>query len=317
VITDHVDPAPPVPPDVEIRWQCGLPSGATAALRAAAIVADGEMGFSAALAGEVWRPDSAVTASVFTHLRRHDVPAAPGGHLAAVLTAAPLDDGVGVVDLVVAPVFRSMGVATSVIESLLRRAASETPFERVLSCSYGSHPAGSRLAARFAAVSAGSRTHLTLPSRTDFESSRAVGVQGPGTVTTRVLGHGSDPTVDEWTAFREPVHDRIRLEVLTTGGQVIGYADVSRTDEVGAVHDMSGPEGGPIGFDIAVQVVCAAVRYLTDDGATSVHADVNSPSGAEFDAFRAAAFQRDRTDLLFTGAPQEMRRRLRAHDVPE
>ncbi|MGW0040879.1 hypothetical protein [Rhodococcus sp. NPDC003348] len=316
MIADHTEP-PPAPPDIEIRWQRGLPTGEPAALRSAAIAADDEMGYSAALAGEVWRSDSAATASVYTHLRRHDIPAAPRGHLAAVLTVAPLGDGVGAADLLVAPAFRSMGVATSVVESLLRDAATAAPFERVLLCAYGSHPATSRIAARFGVMPAGSRTHLILPSRSDLDASRAVGMPRPGAVRTRLVRQGARPTPDEWSVFGEPVRDRIRIEVAGADDQAIGYADVSRTGEIGAVHDVRGPDGDPAAFDTAVQVVCQAVRYLADGGAAAVHTSVRSASGAEFDAFRAAAFQRDRTDLLFSGAPQAMRRRLRAHDVPE
>lgn len=326
MITDRTEP-PPVSPDIEIRWQRGLPVGEAAALRSTAIVADDEMGYSAALAGEVWRSESVATASVYTHLRRHDIPVVPRGHLAAVLTVAPLGDGVGAADLLVAPAFRSMGVATSVAESLLRdgvggadrrsAAATTAPFDRVLLCAYGSHPAASRIAARFAAMPTGSRTHLILPSRSDFDASRAVGMPGSGAVSTRLARQRARPTPDEWSVFGEPVRDRIRLEVAGADDRAIGYADVSRTGEIGAVHDVRGPDGDQAAFDTAVQVVCQAVRYLTDGGATAVHTSVRSASGAEFDAFRAAAFQRDRTDLLFSGAPQAMRRRLRAHDVAE
>ncbi|MFC3241593.1 GNAT family N-acetyltransferase [Gordonia humi] len=108
-------------------------------------------------------PEPTTTVEVRTDLHRWTLRAADRSRPAAVVTARP---GIGavVVDIVVAPEYRSTGVATAAVERLL--AAPERlvgDAESILACAYGSHPAALRLAARFGSTVVAARHHLVRP----------------------------------------------------------------------------------------------------------------------------------------------------------
>ncbi|MBM7367384.1 GNAT family N-acetyltransferase [Gordonia hydrophobica] len=112
-----------------------------------------------------WRlPPPTSTIEIHTALHRWSVTATDRPRLAGVITLCERDtvdgsDALIVVDLVVAPEFRSTGVATAAVEHLLT--VSPALFRsQATACAYGSHPAALRLAARFGADVRTRRHHL-------------------------------------------------------------------------------------------------------------------------------------------------------------
>lgn len=107
-------------------------------------------------------PDPFSTIEIHTAMHRWSVNTSHDPVLAGVMTLRESADDstpTTVADLVVAPEFRSTGVATATVEALLSDDGL-LPTGRVIACAYGSHPAALRLATRFGAVVIAERHHL-------------------------------------------------------------------------------------------------------------------------------------------------------------
>ena len=77
--------------------------------------------------------------------------------------------------------------------------------------------------------------------------------------------------------------------------------DVDVHNGVGTIQNltMTEPRSTPTGSAL-IAAVRAAVDFLWELGAESIETTVDTSDDELFDAFRSAAFQHDRTDLLFS-----------------
>ncbi|ROO85893.1 hypothetical protein EDD29_3447 [Actinocorallia herbida] len=286
---------------VELRRSPRPPDAAVRSLLARARRADAEMGFAAPAGAAAART---TTVEVFTRLRRGGVAASPEPGLAAVLVIAETRPSLGVADLVVAPEYRSMGVATAVAETLGAGLSGArgfgTDLGSVLACAYGTHPAALRLARRFGVAPTGERHRLVLPSRLDHAGSPlALASAAPG-VTVRESEPDPSDAPSAWTALDRGPGEPTALVVTGPDGGVRGRVSVGMSQD---------GEHGPLG---TIRELTASTRTHRDDllrlsltwlwrqGAQAITTAVEVTDLDALDLFRSAAFQHDRTDTLFT-----------------
>ncbi|MDN5913741.1 MAG: hypothetical protein L0I76_01255, partial [Pseudonocardia sp.] len=173
---------------IRLRWVSAISSDVTDLLDRAARF-DAEMGF-----GPPSRPGRSRSSGptwvieIETCLHRHGVSHDDDYVLAGALTVGDIASGIGVVELVVDPCRRSIGVATAVLEELgIEAAGAEgwagTGLHRLHGVAYGSHPAAGRLARRYGASHTATRHHLVLPEDEGYRPDRSATSGGPATTT--------------------------------------------------------------------------------------------------------------------------------------
>ncbi|MCF8610156.1 GNAT family N-acetyltransferase [Gordonia sp. HY285] len=229
-------------------------------LFAAARVLDKEMSFARPRTFRT--PSATSTIEVRTGLYRWSVRTADRTRLAGVITMRP-GTAARVLDLVVAPEYRSTGVATAAVEAALDENVFDARqgLDRIVAGAYGSHPAALRLARRFGAITLGERHHMVLPSASVYRRP-----------DDRKL-HGREHD-DRWAVLGESLTDEI----------VDGVGSVDFTRLSSRVHTPAD--------------VHAAITELFVAGAASVIAIVDARDDALIDILRSAAFGHDRTDTL-------------------
>ena len=304
----RVDPAPPEL--VTLTWTSGPPGPVAREILDAAARADAGMTFGRAAGDGLYRRVFA-TALVYTRLRRWSAPRSAHPIPAAVITVRGGGDRGLVVDATVHPEFRSTGVLTASVEDLQRRPppAMIDGTLPIIVCAYGSHPAALRAAHGFGATIGGRRDVLVLPDMqaylrsraADGKSMRAVEV-GSVPVTSRhahVLSHVDGP--------QQPVH---YAATCPATGAISGWFTV----------DWAAPHHGDSeSYCTATQLtVVAADPGCRDERAAlaetisaalstawcrSTDPPIEAVTAADdavlTEALRAAAFEHDRTDVVF------------------
>ncbi|GAB2856638.1 hypothetical protein GCM10022221_65420 [Actinocorallia aurea] len=288
-----------LPRTVDLRWSDGPPGAAARALLERARRADREMGFGAPAPSA---DGDRTTVEVRTRLRRGAVAAGTAPRLAAVVTLDASCPPVGIAGLVVAPEFRSMGVATSAAE-LLGPGLSAVPgradagLDVVRACAYGSHPAALRLARRFGVVPSGERHRLLLPSRADHAGSRlAVAVPVPDTTVIS----GSAGSAGGRSARVPGTESTVRFADGLGGPAGQALVTVAADEEhgrLGTIHRLALPD--PAGPEHGARLLASTLAWLWRQGARAVEAEVDAAAPTDLELFRSAAFQHDRTDTWF------------------
>ncbi|WP_433506244.1 hypothetical protein ACQP04_07075 [Pseudonocardia halophobica] len=279
-------------PDL-VRLRHGTaPSPEAARLLDRAARFDAEMGFgpppraASGSSSRVW------VAEIETCLHRHGVRHDDDFVLAAVLTIRETSPGRGLVDLVVDPDRRSIGVATAVVERLgVAPPAGEgwagTGLRTLCAVAYGSHPAAERLARRFGLGTTAARSHLVRPADEGSPD---------GAPPAEVLPLDRDglaaPPVDD---LEDEDPATVRL------GTADGFARVRPAGPDGAAAIRGIVTRGPAARRraSAVAVVGAAVAWLHDRAGSTIEALVDADDEVLLEAFRTLHFEHDRTDLLF------------------
>jgi hypothetical protein len=289
------------PSVISLNWYRGLPTGAAVGLLDRARAADAEMDFSAPHRQSTPASAHYVTAEVRTLLHRWNAPVSSEPQLAAVLTVITTPEQIATIDFTVDPDFRSTGVATAVFEELGNEESESRQWigsgiTAFLGCAYGSHPAALRLGMRFDAVVIGERHHLLLPSHRDYRQSRAV------SNSARTAAVHIDERREEQVAAT--VWDQLRDKRTRPATRIVSNTatvDVDVHSGVGTIQKltMTEPRSTPTGSAL-IAAVRAAVDFLWELGAESIETTVDTSDNELFGAFRSAAFQHDRTDLLFS-----------------
>ncbi|MGW5144951.1 hypothetical protein [Rhodococcus koreensis] len=286
---------------VTLHWNDGGPDGQALDLIDRAARADAEMSFGPDLRHPSYER-AFLTAQVYTRLRRWNAPRAKGPALAAVITlTSPSERGPIVIDAVVDPDFRSTGVITAAFETL-----GQSPPEQlgaggrsVAACAYGSHPAALRTANRFGAQVSAVRDVLVLPSKDDNLRSRLPS----GSVHFRAVPTGN-AVGGEWqqVAWRLVDGDTPRALYAATHretGDVAGFFALE--DRGGATRlVVLGPSVPAAEDETALRgIVGAALPLLWDREDGIVEAVVEQTDVLLLETLRSAAFQHDRTDVVF------------------
>lgn len=291
------------PSVISLNWYRGLPTGAAAGLLDRARSADAEMDFSAPHRQSTPASAHCVTAEVRTLLHRWNAPVSSEPQLAAVLTVITTPEQIATIDVTVDPAFRSTGVATAVFEELGNEESESrrwigSGITAFLGCAYGSHPAALRLGMRFDAVVIGERHHLLLPSRRDYGNSRAV------SDSARTAAGQIDERREEQVAGT--IWDQLRDKRTRPATRIVSNTstvDVDVHNGVGTIQNLTvtvtEPRSTPTGSAL-IAAIRAAVDFLWESGAESIETTVDTSDDELFVAFRSAAFQHDRTDLLFS-----------------
>ncbi|WP_345419397.1 hypothetical protein [Pseudonocardia xishanensis] len=282
---------------VRLRRTEGLSAAAAAVLDRAAGF-DAEMGFGPPLRADPLT-DADTVLEIDTCLHRHDVGHPEDYVLAAVVVVREIRPGTAVVELVVDPERRSIGVATAVVEALGTDPSQgwvDTGARALRASAYGSHPAAERLARRFGVGSSGVRHHLVLPAE-DRPT------PGPAPVVRDRLP-GEPPTPPR---FGGDLGEPDRAAVVL--GFDAGFARVVRADRQGLHEHTARPAailglevpGGPPGTrrNAAGRVIAGSVGWLREQGGRSVEALVDGADEDVLEAFRAHRFEHDRSDLTF------------------
>lgn len=298
---------------VALSWADGPPGGAARQVLDAATRADTEMTFGRG-AGDAAYREVFATALISTRLRRWSAPRHSRPVPAGVITLRDGGDHGLIVDATVHPDFRSTGVLTASLEELLVRPPDGiAPGQAIILCAYGSHPAALRAARSFAAVPAQQRDVLVLPGIGAYLRSRAAG----GT-PMRAVEVGSVPAVSRHAAIWSRVDGPDRAVhyaatcprtgaisgwfTLTGGSSVREAGELSGESDSGArrltilsVHVGRSDESAALAGTIAAAL--STVAGLEPDPV--IEAVTDSGDTALTEALRAAAFEHDRSDVLF------------------
>ncbi|UYP18676.1 hypothetical protein OED52_18880 [Rhodococcus sp. Z13] len=293
---------------VILEWRDGPPSPATDALFEAAREADAEMDFSSPARALARQAPWCRTAEVRTVLHRWAMSRPSEARLAAVVVVWRVGPARWVADIVVDPRFRSVGLATTVFEQI-----GTTPSGGLLAdvreggelvgCAFGAHPAAERLARRFGAVLTGRRDRLVLPSQSAYRDSRiAAGADVPFSARP-VDPPAVTPARTLWDDFETAGATDRWLEIGPGAGYVLIGWGGGTPGGAGRIRDIV-PVTGSRRTEPAdpSMLVRAGVEWLWRQGATSIEASVDVSDIGALDVFRSAAFQHDRSDLLFAGA---------------
>jgi len=299
-----VEPSEPDRASVlDVRWIEGAPRGEALGLLEAARRVDSDMRFAGPPSGDATAQTA--TVEVRTQLFRHAVTAPDPERLAAVATFELHEHGVAVAAIVVAPEYRSLGLATAMCEELdldrLESISSTTPRLRVVvACAFGSHPAAMRLASRFGHAPAAMRDWLLLPTRAAFDSSRLA--QHARREVTVSESTERARRYSYWHAVPGHAVDHCSVVSVTGAAGLIGDALISwharePSPRFGVVLDLEPATGSAA--PARQELVRAVVEWMWNNGATSIEAAVDALDRTSLRAFRAAAFQHDRTDTLY------------------
>ncbi|MCF8571322.1 hypothetical protein L5G32_13700 [Gordonia sp. HY002] len=255
-------------PLVTLEFYDGPPRQTARELIAAARAVDEEMSF-ASQRGRRTAPATS-TVEVRTGLHRWSLPAADRSRLAGVMTDRP-GSSARVLDVVIAPEYRSTGVATAAIERTRIEGWFAAPgvSDFVVACAYGSHPAALRLARRFGAITVGERHHMVLPAMSAYRAPTADTSHDSASVSG-----------DRWGALAERVVD----DVVDGTGSIDLACGGPAVHTPATIHD--------------------AVTRLFAAGATSIEAAVDGRDDELIDLLRSAAFGHDRTDVLIQFDPR-------------
>ena len=289
------------PSVMSLNWYRGLPTGAAVGLLDRARAADAEMDFSAPHRQSTPASAHCVTAEVRTLLHRWNAPVSSEPQLAAVLTVITTPEQIATIDFTVDPDFRSTGVATAVFEELGNEESKsrqwiDSDTTAFLGCAYGSHPAALRLGMRFDAVVIGQRHHLLLPSHRDYGNSRAVSDSARTPAVHIDKCREEQRTDTAWDQLRDK-----RTSPATRIVSNTATVDVDVHNGVGTIRSLTitEPRSAPTGSPL-IAAVRSAVDFLWEFGAESIETTVDALDDELFGAFRSAAFQHDRTDILFS-----------------
>ncbi|MCF8601988.1 hypothetical protein L5I01_01650 [Gordonia sp. HY442] len=247
-------------PLVTLESYDGPPRAAARELIDSAREVDEDMSFGPP--GKWSTPSATSTVEIRTGLHRWTIRTADSSRLAGVITVRP-GESARVVDLLIAPEYRSTGVATAAIECALaegRLAPPSSTSEPVVACAYGSHPAALRLTRRFGAARSAERHHMVLSAQSAYR---------PPTEQAAPVTRSDD----QWRVLAERLDDDI-----VDGVGVIDLTDNSSGHTADAIHRT------------LIQLFAA--------GAASIEATVDACDEDLIDLLRSAAFGHDRTDVL-------------------
>ncbi|MBN9794749.1 hypothetical protein DMP17_40130 [Pseudonocardia sp. TMWB2A] len=250
---------------------------------------DAEMGFGPP-PPDLRRPVDTVI-EIDTCLHRHDV--AHDDHYvpAGVVCIRDLGGGTGSVELVVDPLRRAIGVATSVLEVLGTEPDpvwgwAGTGLHVLHAVALGNHPAAERLARRSGVATDAVRHHLVLP------------VDEPAPDDPQLTRDRPDGTVagtddDREVVLRDVTGGSARLRRPGPDGALAGISEIATAPGT--------PEHARCAA--LVTLVGAAVVRLRAEGAGAVEAVADAGDGALLLALRRLRFEHDRTDLVFRIGP--------------
>jgi mycothiol synthase len=252
---------------------------------------DAEMGFGPRR--RHGRDDALQVIEVDTCLHRHDVVHADDYVLAAVLVVREVRPGVGVVEFVVDPERRSIGVATAVVERLGTDASgprgwADTGLRTLRAVAYGCHPAAERLARRFALRDSAVRHHLLLPAEEPTPAAAGVAEAtepDPALAPPPFDGDLGEPHCADALLRHDAGVARIGPPDDTHPAEILG---VAAPGAASAAHRHA-----------LAAVIAAASAHLRATGAGPIEALVDGADEDVLEAFRIRHFEHDRSDAVF------------------
>jgi hypothetical protein len=290
---------------LSLHWSEGRPGPAAIELLGQARLEDTEMSFVGR--DPYGTPRRSFTLEVSSRLYRRGQAKPQDFQLGAVLTVDEWCEGIGSVNIVVAPPYRSMGLATATLEalggdSLSAALADRTGLGEFVSCSFGTHPSAVRLARRFDAVVRGQRHWLLLPSRPGRSSLR-VSANGTGLETTAVVAPRRPPQDSIWHAVVGDVASSAsRVAVESADGTLAGEALVEAHGDEGpgslaVVHELRLEDSCSPGE--RDRVIASVVEWLWSKEATAIEVVIDAADAETLLSLRRTGFRHDRTDTLY------------------
>lgn len=299
-MTSAVLPEGDEPPLVVLRWTTDAPGPAGRQLIAHAGENDADMGFGS----NSWQTNdqrNLLTAEVHTRLRRWNAPRSASPALAAVVSIkSSAFDSTFIVDAIVHPDFRSTGVITATFEAIEKdpHPALVPGSGNYLSCAFGSHPAALRAAHRIGARPIAVRDVMALPPHVSSHERTKESHSAPGELT-HVAGIGTSSRAQtRWQLVDGSTSQRI-YAVASTGGQPAGWFAIEDRLNARRLIVLGTNPSVRDTNDALREIVGAALPLLRTGGGDVIEAVVEHGQHALLEILRSAAFQHDRTDVIF------------------